>query len=129
DPESNSIALLVKHMAGNMISRWTDFLTTDGEKPDRDRDREFIEESQSRSDLLRRWDEGWTRLLETLSSVTPDDLQAVVTIRGEEHSVVLAINRQISHYAYHVGQIVYIAKHLRGSSWNNLSMPKKRETS
>ena len=126
DPESNSIAILIKHLGGNMISRWTDFLTTDGEKPDRDRDREFVGEGQSRAELMKLWDDGWSRLLGAISSLGPEDLDRIVTIRGEEHTVILAINRQVSHCAYHIGQIVYVAKALRRDEWKNLSMPRKR---
>lgn len=121
DPHSNSIAVLVKHLAGNMRSRWTDFLTTDGEKPDRNREREFEKRRESREELLAAWNDGWSRLLETIASLTEEDLTREVSIGGEKHSVVLAINRAVQHYAYHVGQIVYLAKHLAGDRWNALS--------
>jgi len=124
--ESNSIAVMMKHVGGNLVSRWTDFLTTDGEKPDRARDAEFEEGRESREALFERWNAGWKTLLDTLASLREEDLLKTVTIRGEPHSVVLAINRQIVHYAYHVGQIVYLAKQIRGTEWQNLSMPKPR---
>ena len=127
DPDANSIALIVKHVAGNMRSRWTDFLTTDGEKPDRDRDSEFETQSgDSRAALLARWEDGWRRLLDAVSALRPQDLQKTVTIRGEPHTVVQAINRQMSHYSAHVGQIVLLAKHFAGPAWQTLSMPKRR---
>ncbi|HEY0591972.1 MAG TPA: DinB family protein [Thermoanaerobaculia bacterium] len=121
DPHSNTIAILMKHLAGNMRSRWTDFLTTDGEKPDRNREMEFEKRLESREELLAVWNDGWTRLLEALASLKEDDLGRDVTIRGETHSVVLALNRAVQHYAYHVGQILYLAKHLAGEKWNPLS--------
>lgn len=127
DEESNSIAVIVKHMAGNMLSRWTDFLTTDGEKPNRDRDAEFIlAEGAARADLLNLWEEGWGRLFGALGPLTPEDLDRKVLIRGEEHTVVEAVNRQLTHYAYHVGQIVFLAKHFRSSAWKSLSIPRNR---
>ena len=127
DPDANSIALIVKHVAGSMRSRWTDFLTTDGEKPDRDRDSEFETQSgDSRAALLARWEDGWRRLLDAVSALRPQDLQKTVTIRGEPHTVVQAINRQMSHYSAHVGQIVLLAKHFAGPAWQTLSMPKRR---
>src|SRR2546425_9668378 len=111
DPEANSIAVIMKHMAGNMRSRWTDFLTTDGENPDRDRDREFeLVSEDTRSRILSVWDEGWKRVFQSVSSLSPEDLGKTVQIRGEGHSVVEAINRQMTHYAAHVGQIVLLAK-------------------
>jgi uncharacterized protein DUF1572 len=125
DPESNSIALLMKHVAGNMRSRWTDFLTTDGEKPDRERDREFeLEPADTREHLFALWEHGWSRVLDAISSLTPVDLGATIRIRGEAHSVVEAINRQTSHYAAHVGQIVLLAKHYAGPRWRTLSIPR-----
>lgn len=124
DPESNSIAIVVKHIAGNMISRWTDFLTTDGEKPTRNRDFEFVDDLSSRAELLDVWERGWKCLFEALAPLTEADLQRTVYIRGEAHTVLQAINRQIGHYAYHVGQIVWIAKHLQSGSWNSLSIPR-----
>ncbi len=121
DPHSNTIAILVKHLAGNMRSRWTDFLTTDGEKSDRNREQEFEKRLESREELMALWNEGWTRLLDTVASLKEEDLARDVTIGGETHSVVLALNRAVQHYAYHVGQILYLAKHLAGEKWNPLS--------
>jgi hypothetical protein len=126
DPESNSIALLVKHLAGNMRSRWTDFLTSDGEKPDRDRDSEFVAPPETRAELLALWERGWGCLFGALEPLGDADLARVITIRGERHSVMQAINRQVAHYAYHVGQIVFVAKHLAGPSWQSLSVPRNR---
>ncbi len=125
DPESNSISMLVKHMAGNMRSRWTDFLTSDGEKPDRNRDSEFVvDPQQSRAEILAAWEDGWQRVFDALSALRPEDLSKSVRIRGEAHSVVEAINRQLAHYAMHVGQIVMLAKHYAGPGWRTLSIPK-----
>lgn len=125
DPEANSIALLMKHMAGNMRSRWTAFLTTDGEKPDRDRDQEFIVDADdTHAKILATWEEGWGRLFEAVSSLTPQDLAKTVRVRGEIHTVVGAINRQMTHYAAHVGQILLLAKHYAGSNWQSLSIPR-----
>ena len=125
DPESNSIAIIMKHIAGNMRSRWTDFLTSDGEKPDRNRDGEFlIDSNESRSQVMAAWEDGWTRLAAAVSSLRPDDLGRRVKIRGEEHSVVEAINRQVTHYAAHIGQIVLLAKHYAGPRWQTLSIPR-----
>ena len=125
DPEANSIALLMKHMAGNMRSRWTDFLTTDGEKPDRDRDSEFVtRDGDTRARLLSLWEDGWARVFQAVSSLTPEDLERTVRIRGEAHSVLQAINRQLTHYADHVGQIVLLAKHHAGPRWQSLSIPR-----
>src|SRR5205823_3711171 len=122
DPESNSLAVLIQHLSGNMISRWTDFLTSDGEKPDRDRDAEFEPPARpGRASLMKRWDEGWDRAFRALEPLGPEDLGRIVLIRREEHTVLLAIQRQLTHYAYHVGQIVYLAKHLRGPEWKTLS--------
>ena len=127
DPEANSVALVAKHVTGNLISRWTDFLTTDGEKPNRNRDSEFEKrETDSRDALLARWEEGWATLGKTLDSLGPDDLDSKVTIRGESLTVVQAINRQLTHYSYHVGQIVLLAKHHAGPSWKTLSVPRNR---
>jgi len=127
DSESNSIAIIIKHMAGNMLSRWTDFLTTDGEKPDRQRDMEFVMLAEtSRADLLAFWEKGWQAVFAAIEPLTPDDLMRTVTIRGQDHTVVQAINRQISHYANHIGQIVYLAKHFRSSDWQSLSVPKNK---
>ena len=124
DPEANSIAVIVKHIAGNMASRWSDFLTTDGEKPSRDRDSEFEQADDSYASLMARWEAGWTLTLEAIGALTPTDLGATVPIRGEPHTVVQAINRQVSHYSMHVGQIVMLAKHFAGGSWQSLSIPR-----
>jgi hypothetical protein len=125
DPESNSIAVLVQHMAGNLRSRWTDFLTTDGEKPDRDRDAEFeVVPGVSRAELLARWEEGWSRLFATLSSLAAPDLLRTVYLRAEPQSVPQAIHRQLTHQAYHVGQLVLLAKHFAAGAWESLSVPR-----
>ena len=125
DPESNSVAILVKHLAGNMRSRFTDFLTTDGEKPDRFRDREFeVTGATTRADVMKWWDEGWACVLGAIEALKPEDVMHTVTIRGESHTVLQAINRQIAHYAVHVGQIVFLAKHLRSSEWKTLTIPR-----
>ena len=126
DEEMNSIAIIVKHMAGNMRSRWTDFLTSDGEKPDRNRDTEFMEPPATREELLKRWNEGWDRLFRALTPLSDSDLERSVMIRGEPHSAMQAINRQIAHYAYHCGQIVFLAKHFKASDWKSLSVPRNR---
>ena len=127
DAESNSIAVLVKHLAGNMRSRWTGFLTSDGEKPDRDRDGEFESVAEAdRTHLLDVWDDGWARLFETLATLGPEDLTRTVTIRERPYPVIEAINIQLAHYAYHVGQIVQLARHLAGSSWKTLSVPRRK---
>jgi hypothetical protein len=125
DPEANSVAILVKHLAGNMRSRFTDFLTSDGEKPDRFRDREFeITPSTTRAEVLQWWEGGWATVIATLDALKPEDVMRTVTIRGEPHTVLQAINRQIAHYAQHTGQIVFLAKHLRSSEWKTLSIPR-----
>ncbi len=124
--ESNSIAIIMKHMAGNMLSRWTDFLTTDGEKDWRNRDDEFIDNFTSREEIISYFEMGWSRLFETLETLKEDDLLKTVTIRGKPHTVLQAINRQSTHYAYHIGQIVYLAKHLRSGNWKSLSIPRKK---
>lgn len=127
DRDANSIALIMKHVAGNMRSRWTDFLTSDGEKPNRQRDDEFeLDEEDTRENLVAVWDAGWTLTLETIAALQPDDLATVVYIRGQALSVVHAINRQMTHYAEHVGQIVMLAKHYAGPSWKTLSIPKRK---
>jgi len=126
DVESNSIAIIVKHMAGNMRSRWTDFLTTDGEKPDRNRDTEFEDAPKTRVELMKLWERGWKHIFDALEPLGDDDLVRKITIRTEPHSVTQAINRQVAHYSYHVGQIVYVAKHLAGSKWQTLTVPKKK---
>ena len=129
DPEANSIALLVKHVSGNMRSRWTNFLTSDGEKPDRHRDTEFERDADdTRLAVMGRWDEAWELLFNTLSSLKPSDLGKTVTIRDEPHTVVQAINRQVSHYSAHVGQIVLLAKHFAGTRWQTLSIPKRKSS-
>jgi hypothetical protein len=125
DKEGNSIAIIVKHMAGNMRSRWTDFLTTDGEKPNRDRDSEFEEPPKTRADLFTVWDAGWKIFLDALEGLSDADLSKTVTIRGEAHSVMQAINRQVAHYSSHIGQIILLAKHFAGDGWKSLSVPKK----
>lgn len=121
---SNSIAIIMKHMAGNMISRWTDFLTTDGEKPDRYRDREFEDEKESRKELIAAWEQGWKIFTDTMHSLKPEDMMATVYIRKEPHTVVKAFVRQLTHYGYHVGQIVYLAREIKGEQWESLSIPK-----
>jgi hypothetical protein len=124
--ESNSVAIIVKHLWGNMLSRWTDFLTTDGEKPWRERDAEFENDIQNREALMQKWNEGWQCLFTALESITDDDLEKIIYIRNEGHSILEAINRQIAHYAYHVGQIVYIAKMYKNDGWNSLSIPRNK---
>jgi len=127
DDESNSVAVVMKHMAGNMLSRWTDFLTTDGEKPNRNRDMEFVIESNTtKEDLRDYWERGWQCVFAAIDPLDIDDLEKKIFIRGEEHTVVQAINRQLMHYAYHVGQIVYLAKHFRATDWHSLSVPRNR---
>lgn len=127
DEEANSVAVVMKHMAGNMFSRWTDFLTTDGEKPDRNRDMEFvIEEKTTKDDVLAYWERGWACVFAAIEPLTPEDFEKTVMIRGEEHTIVMAINRQLTHYAYHVGQIVFLAKHFRSREWSSLSIPRNK---
>ena len=126
DAEANSIALIVKHMAGNMKSRWTDFLTTDGEKPDRNRDSEFVDPPATRKALMDFWEDGWATVFGALKPLSDDDLGRTVMIRGEAHSVMQAVNRQVAHYAHHVGQIVFLAKHLAHDRWQSLSVPRNR---
>ncbi len=128
DAESNSIAIIVKHMAGNARSRWTDFLTTDGEKPDRNRDSEFEAAAPTRVELLEMWEEGWKCVFDALRGLSEADLGRTVTIRGEAHSVMQAINRQVAHYSYHVGQIAFLAKHFAaaGGKWTALTVPRKQ---
>lgn len=123
-PESNSISIIVQHLWGNMLSRWTDFLTSDGEKSWRERDAEFEPLLKARQDLMIKWNEGWSCLLDTLHSLKLEDLSSIILIRNMEHSVVEAIQRQLTHYAYHVGQIVFISKALSNENWNSLSIPK-----
>jgi uncharacterized damage-inducible protein DinB len=127
DAESNSIAILVKHMAGNMRSRWLDFLTTDGEKPDRNRDTEFENPPRTRAELMEMWERGWKYVFEALEPLSEADLTRTVTIRTEPHSVMQAISRQVAHYAHHVGQILFLAKHLtftKTGKWESLSVPR-----
>ena len=125
DPESNSVAILVKHLAGNMRSRFTDFLTSDGEKPDRFRDREFeLGTGTTRADVMKWWEEGWNCVFAAIDSLAAEDVMRTVTVRGQPHSVMQAINRQIAHYAQHTGQIVFLCKHLRSSEWKTLSIPR-----
>ena len=129
-PEENSLALLLKHVAGNQRSRWTDFLTTDGEKPDRQRDEEFERRpDDTRAALMARWEDGWRRLFATLEPLGEADLARTVTIRGEPHSVLQAVARQQTHYAYHVGQIVLLARHHAGAGWKSLSIPRGQSAS
>jgi len=127
DQEANSVAIIMKHIAGNMLSRWTDFLTTDGEKPNRNRDMEFmIEDNATKETVLTYWERGWQTLFNAIEPLQPPDLDKTVPIRGEAHTIVQAINRQMTHYAYHIGQIVFLAKHFRSSEWNSLSIPRNR---
>ena len=122
----NSLAIIVKHMGGNMRSRWRDFLTSDGEKDDRHRDTEFeIYDSDSKKSLMQKWQEGWQLCFEAIEPLKPEDLEKTIYIRGEANTVLEAINRQLTHCAYHVGQIVYLARHFRGADWKSLSIPKR----
>jgi hypothetical protein len=124
DPESNSVAILMRHMAGNMRSRWTDFRTTDGEKPDRHRDQEFEERPMTREELLAEWEDGWRRVFDALAPLTDADLQETVYIRSEPHTIYKAISRQVAHYAGHAYQILLLAKHWKGPDWQTLSVPR-----
>jgi hypothetical protein len=125
--DSNSIATVVKHLSGNMISRWTDFFTTDGEKEWRNRDGEFENDLRTRAEVMEVWNKGWDRLFKTLNEeIKPEDLERIIYIRNEGHTVMEAINRQLAHYPYHVGQIVYIAKMIKGESWESLSIPRNK---
>lgn len=124
DAESNSIAVIVKHVGGNLRSRWTDFLTADGEKADRNRDEEFVSETDTRTSLTEVWETGWSAAFETLESLTTADLSKIVKIRTEDFTVTKAINRSLTHTAYHVGQIAFLSKHLRSSDWKTLSIPR-----
>ena len=126
DAESNSIAIIVKHMTGNMRSRWADFLTTDGEKPTRNRDSEFIDPAPTRAALMADWEDGWSRVFSALEPLTDADLARTITIRGEAHSVMQAINRQLAHYPHHVGQIVLLAKHFGCDHWQSLSVARNK---
>jgi uncharacterized damage-inducible protein DinB len=124
DPEMNSVAQIVKHMAGNMCSRWTGFPEADGEKPNRNRDAEFEAPPATRAELMKLWEEGWACMFHALEPLTDADLSRETFIRGERHSIVQAINRQLTHYSYHVGQIVFLAKHLQSANWKSLSVPR-----
>jgi hypothetical protein len=124
DAESNSIATIVKHIHGNMRSRWTDFLTTDGEKPDRNRDTEFETPPKARAELVAQWEAGWKYVFDALAGLNEPDMSRTVVIRTEAHSVMQAINRSLGHYAYHTGQIVYLAKHFAGAEWKALTIPR-----
>lgn len=126
DPEANSIAVIMKHMAGNMLSRWTGFLTSDGEKPFRDRDSEFTGPPRPREALVSLWEEGWQSFFSALEPLSEDDMTRTITIRGEAHSIMQAMNRQLGHYAYHCGQIVLLAKHYQQDKWRSLSIPRGR---
>ncbi len=126
DEEANSIAVIVKHMTGNMRSRWTAFLTTDGEKPDRNRDSEFVDPAATREALLADWESGWACVFQALEPLGDEDLARTVTIRGEAHSVMQAINRQVAHYSYHVGQLLLLAKHFSSDRWQSLSVPRNK---
>ena len=124
--ESNSVAVIIKHLHGNMLSRWTDFLTTDGEKPTRTRDEEFIGRRETKEELLKLWEEGWQRMFTTLESLTENDFDKTVKIRNEPHTIIQAILRQLSHYCSHIGQIIYLAKMIRNEDWKTLSVPRKK---
>lgn len=124
DPESNSIAVIIKHMAGNMRSRWTDFLSTDGEKPDRHRDDEFIDDKESVEALMTRWEAGWQTLFDTLEHLSTDDLLKTITIRGQEQTALQATQRQLAHYGNHVGQMLFLAKHFKSADWQTLSIAR-----
>ena len=124
DPESNSVAMLAKHISGNAHSRFIDFLTTDGEKPDRFRDREFEVADSTRTEVIDYWEKGWSVIFATIDSLKPEDVMRTVTIRQEPHTVMQALNRALAHYAQHIGQIVFLAKHLRSSEWKTLSIPR-----
>lgn len=126
DAEANSIGVIVKHIAGNLSSRWTDFLMSDGEKPDRDRDTEFEMIGDTRESLMQFWETSWQVLFNNVEPLKADDFSKTVTIRGEPHSIAEAINRQLTHYAYHIGQIVLLAKHFRSADWKTLSIPKNK---
>ncbi len=126
DDESNSIAVLVKHIAGNQESRFTDFLTTDGEKSDRRRDSEFIIDNESRKYLMNRWEDGWLKVLCAVENLKTSDFKQSVFVRGEQHSIPEALNRQLTHYAYHIGQIIFLAKHYRSADWETLSVPRNK---
>lgn len=127
--DSNSIAMIIQHMSGNMLSRWTDFLTTDGEKEWRKRDDEFEETINTKDELMKAWDKGWDCFFDALNSLTPDQLETIIYIRNEGHTVIEAINRQLAHYPYHIGQIVFYAKMLKQTEWNTLSIAKNKSNS
>jgi len=124
--ESNSLAILIKHLRGNMLSRWTDFLTTDGEKPTRGRDEEFVEHRENKEELMNLWEEGWQCMFDTLASLDENDFDKTITIRNEPHTIIQAILRQIMHYSQHIGQIIYIVKMIRNDDWQTLSIPRKK---
>ncbi len=126
DKESNSVAIIMKHLAGNMLSRFTNFLTTDGEKEWRKRDQEFIDDNQTQEELFETWNIGWGCLFETISKLQPEELSKLIYIRGEEHTVLRALNRQLVHYAYHTGQIIYICKQIRETDFQSLSIPRRK---
>src|ERR1700752_5275673 len=126
DEESNSVAVVMKHLAGNMFSRWTDFLTTDGEKPNRNRDYEFVIETANKEQLMDYWERGWKCFFNAVEPLKSEAFDKKVSIRGQEHTIVMAINRQLAHYAYHIGQLVFLAKHFRSSEWQSLSIPRNR---
>jgi hypothetical protein len=128
DSESNSIAIIVKHLAGNMRSRWTDFLTSDGEKPDRNRDSEFEDPPRTRDEVMRVWEQGWDCVFRSLAELDDSHLGERILIRGEAHSVMQAVNRQLCHYSYHVGQIVFLAKQLAGGNWSSLTVPRGKSS-
>jgi hypothetical protein len=124
DPEANSVAVIMKHISGNMRSRFTDFLTSDGEKPSRHRDQEFIQENLTQEELMQTWGKEWQCFFNTLESLKPEDVERTITIRGEEHTVLQALNRALMHYVQHIGQIIFLAKHIRGAAWKSLSIPR-----
>src|ERR1700741_1120407 len=126
DDESNTVAIIIQHLSGNMVSRFTDFLHSDGEKPDRNRDSEFVDKRVSSKQLMAIWEFGWKTVFHTLDSLKPEDLLKTVYIRNEPHSVIEALNRQVAHYSYHVGQIIFLAKHLRYKNWKSLSIPRAK---
>ena len=126
DGEANSIAIIIQHLSGNMISRFTDFLTTDGEKSSRNRDSEFEDQNMTKEELIEKWEKGWSILFKAINNLNADDLIRTIKIRNEPHSIIQALNRQVTHCAYHVGQIVFIAKELKKSEWKTLSIPKKK---
>ena len=128
DPESNNVAIIVKHMVGNMLSRWTDFLHSDGEKTWRHRDQEFEDTLTTKADILQAWEKGWNCVFQAIDPLTPSDLDRIAYIRNEGHTVMEAIHRQLGHYSYHVGQMVFLAKHIKGSAWKSLSVPKGQST-